>query len=137
MTIPTMMNCEHSSEGWCLECVTNLANQLQEALEDSEETTKLQDRLRVILTDTINILRGKPPKLTLWSWHDIPERAKYLKNLLIQERAKNIRLQIRAEDCGKPSHDFPDGQGKIDRSVNEEVLAKRQITALLAKELPK
>ena len=25
MTIPTMMNCEHQGEGWCLECVAELA----------------------------------------------------------------------------------------------------------------
>ena len=24
MTIPTLMNCQHSGSGWCLECVRNL-----------------------------------------------------------------------------------------------------------------
>lgn len=50
-----------------------------------------------------------------------------LKSRLVAERANNIRLQIRAEDCGAPKHNFPDGQARIDRSVNEEVLARRQL----------
>jgi len=28
MTIPTMMNCEHSPDGWCLQCVAKLKEEL-------------------------------------------------------------------------------------------------------------
>ena len=27
MTIPTLMNCPHTGDGWCLDCVGKLANQ--------------------------------------------------------------------------------------------------------------
>lgn len=29
MTIPTKMNCAHSGEGWCLTCVTKIAEALE------------------------------------------------------------------------------------------------------------
>ena len=41
--------------------------------------TDEEDQLRAIMADlltrTANALRGEPPPLTLWSWHDLPERA--------------------------------------------------------------
>ena len=33
-----------------------------------------------LLTDTVNVLRGPPPKLTMWSVHDVAERAAALKS---------------------------------------------------------
>ena len=41
--------------------------------------TDEEDQLRAIMADlltrTANALRGDPPPLTSWSWHDLPERA--------------------------------------------------------------
>lgn len=31
MTIPTMMNCNHSSDGWCLPCVSRLGLKMDRA----------------------------------------------------------------------------------------------------------
>lgn len=44
---------------------------------------------------------------------------------LVEERAKNKRLQKRAEDCGPPHHIYVKGEPRIDRSVHEDVLALR------------
>ena len=60
------------------------------------------------------------------------QRCEKLETLLITERGNNIRLQIRAEDCGSPKHNFPIGQPPIDRSINEEKLANIQIRKLLS-----
>ena len=41
--------------------------------------TDEEDQMRAIMADlltrTANALRGDPPPLTAWSWHDLPERA--------------------------------------------------------------
>lgn len=42
---------------------------------------------------------------------------------LVGERARNKRLQRMMEDCGH--YTYPIGQASLDRSVNEEILARR------------
>lgn len=42
---------------------------------------------------------------------------------LVEERARNKRLQRNMEDCGH--YKYPQDQAPLDRSVNEEVLALR------------
>jgi hypothetical protein len=37
MTMPHLMNCEHSSNGWCLDCVKMMHDRLQERLAELEE----------------------------------------------------------------------------------------------------
>jgi len=54
-----------------------------------EESDALRERLALLLTRTVNVLRGEPPDNTRWSWHDIPELAEALKaerDNLITER---------------------------------------------------
>jgi len=43
--------------------------------DESEDEDRLRARLSDLLTRTANALRGEPPPLTVWSWHDLPERA--------------------------------------------------------------
>ena len=38
MTVPHLMNCPHSDEGWCLDCVVALGN----------ENWRLRDALRIV-----------------------------------------------------------------------------------------
>jgi hypothetical protein len=40
-----------------------------------DELQALNDKLADILNRTVNALRGEPPPLTQWSWHDLPELA--------------------------------------------------------------
>jgi glutamine cyclotransferase len=48
MTIPTLMNCAHQGEGWCLACVGKLATD--------------QDRLREALTWAVGFIRCNFPQ---------------------------------------------------------------------------
>lgn len=49
---------------------------------DNREGANLRERLSSILTRTANALRGEPPPLVSWSWHDLPERVAKLTGLL-------------------------------------------------------
>ena len=46
-----------------------------EARAESDETHAILERLSDLLTRTVNTLRGDPPPLVAWSWHDIPDLA--------------------------------------------------------------
>lgn len=48
------------------------ADALQAELTESDA---LRERLAELLKQTAVALRGEPPPLTSWSWHDVPERA--------------------------------------------------------------
>jgi hypothetical protein len=39
-----------------------------------DELHALNAKLGDLLTRSVNAVRGDPPPLTLWSWHDLPER---------------------------------------------------------------
>ena len=41
---------------------------------EAEDTDRICDRQRELLTAAANAIRGEPPELTLWSHHDIAER---------------------------------------------------------------
>lgn len=43
--------------------------------DDVDEDEQLRDRLAALLTGVANALRGQPPDLVLWSWHDLPALA--------------------------------------------------------------
>ena len=42
---------------------------------DCHDCEQLRDKMADLLTRTANALRGDPPPLTRWSWHDLPDRA--------------------------------------------------------------
>ena len=48
---------------------------VEELRRDLADNEALRDRMEDLLTRTANALRGAPPPLTLWSWHDLPARA--------------------------------------------------------------
>jgi len=50
---------------------------LREEAEISAATIKMQS---IILTESVNAIRGEPPELTLWSHHDL---ADLIKNVLV------------------------------------------------------
>lgn len=36
MTMPHIMNCEHSEEGWCLDCVKKMHDEMEKAVEEAK-----------------------------------------------------------------------------------------------------
>lgn len=42
-------------------------------VEDQHESDLLRERMSRLLTGTANALKGDPPELTSWSWHNLPE----------------------------------------------------------------
>ena len=42
--------------------------------DDCDDCEATRERMADILTRSVNALRGDPPALTMWSWHDLPER---------------------------------------------------------------
>lgn len=59
---------------------------IAELEEDAADSYRLTGRLGDLLTKTVNVLRGNPPELTSWSWHDIPELARRM-----DDRRKALR----------------------------------------------
>lgn len=55
MTIPYLMNCSHSEDGWCLRCVAKLGEAMQEAIEEVVEHNR--EYQHVTLETTINTWR--------------------------------------------------------------------------------
>lgn len=51
------------------------ADALDQARRDLDENEELRGRMADLLSRTAVALRGPEPPLTLWSWHDVPERA--------------------------------------------------------------
>lgn len=45
MTMPHLMNCSHSTEGWCLECVKELHDDFETAEAESQRLRKDRDEL--------------------------------------------------------------------------------------------
>jgi hypothetical protein len=64
MTIPWLMNCAHDDSGWCLECVTELA----------EERNKLRDALEEVVC----------------GWHDIDKRIRYVEVQIDKDEIRRI-----------------------------------------------
>lgn len=66
MTVPHLMNCPHSDDGWCLDCVVRL----------SEENRVLRERVAVmegtirLVLQAMNEHREKTG--TGWLYHDFP-----------------------------------------------------------------
>jgi hypothetical protein len=57
------------------DALTSLATEVRRQAQEIADASGLRERLSALLTDTVNALRGPPPELVLWSWHDLPERA--------------------------------------------------------------
>lgn len=51
------------------------ADEIQRLTDELREGDELRERLGDLLRRTAVALRGPEPPLTLWSWHDLPERA--------------------------------------------------------------
>jgi AcrR family transcriptional regulator len=68
--------------------IAALTKQVEEAQESDEEDA-LRERMSKILTDTANELHGGPYKNGLWSWHDLAELAKALR-----ERAEKSEEEL-------------------------------------------
>lgn len=77
---PKRAICESCVKPW--PCDTYL---LAEAYEGYPELT---DRLSQLLRGVADALKGPPPELTTWGWHDLPERAAETAAALVEERAK-------------------------------------------------
>lgn len=71
--------------------MTEVTIAIDKLAEEIEDMRALCDKLSDILTRTVNVLRGEPPPLTLWSWHDLPELASAAK-----QEAKKARTQLDA-----------------------------------------
>ena len=55
---------------------------ISELDQEDELTSLLVAKLNDLLERTVNILKGPPPDLTQWSYHDIPEQVDSLKEQL-------------------------------------------------------
>ena len=58
-----------------LDAASDAGEEIEELRHDLAENEALRERLSDLLTRTANALRGDPPPLTLWPWHDLPDRA--------------------------------------------------------------
>lgn len=57
------------------ECLRLLQAEIERLRADADENNALRERLAGLLAGVALALRGPPPPLTLWSWHDLPDRA--------------------------------------------------------------
>lgn len=57
------------------DAVKDQAARVAELEAEADDSDKLRNRMAQLLTGVANALRGQPPNLTTWSWHDLPERA--------------------------------------------------------------
>ena len=65
-------------EGYAAQTADLIESQAQRIAEleaEADLSEKTRDRMATLLTGVANALRGEPPELTSWSWHDLPERA--------------------------------------------------------------
>ena len=63
-------------------------------LEAEEECSyELIKRQADLLTRSVNLIKGDPPELTLWSHHDLPELIKDLLALQLENIPPGINLQ--------------------------------------------
>ncbi len=77
--------------GGCLACAHEQVHAELAALrEEVEDQAGLIKRLSDLLNSAVNVLRGPPPDDTLWSFHDVAERAEAL-------RARVAELEADAE----------------------------------------
>lgn len=58
------------------------------------ESDAVRERLAELLKQTAVALRGEPPPLTSWSWHDVPERAAAaIAAIDVMQRAASINAE--------------------------------------------
>ncbi len=60
MTMPHLMNCSHAPEGWCLDCVADLHEQLV-------EYRAKYNSLRQMATEELSIVRERNSQLERWA----------------------------------------------------------------------
>ena len=91
-----------------LQTLRNLGNEAEAAADeiaqlrsDADDNEALRKRLADLLTGVALALRGPPPPLTLWSWHDLPERAAAAIAAIdvMQRAAKIAAAPVHASDC--------------------------------------
>lgn len=108
----------------------------EELQTDNEELHALMMSLTKILDATILVVRGPPPPLTMYGWHDLAERVQALKNELteLKAAARGVAEEL-IEDVnqrwGAPDV-HPANQRKYDRDLSPAV----QLLKLLAPPTP-
>ena len=70
--------------------------------EEVEDQAGLIKRLSDLLNSAVNVLRGPPPDDTLWSFHDVAERAEALRAQLA-ERDAQLRALLLALEAPPPA----------------------------------
>lgn len=76
---------------------TEAADELKRLIDDAEESEELRRRMAEILSATAIALRGPPPPLTLYGWHDLTDRATAVVNCNRDAVAYGIELKIKLE----------------------------------------
>lgn len=61
--------------GWQGGTYWQVVDEIRRLREESDTSYVCVKRMGDLLTGVANALRGPPPPLTLWSWHDLPDRA--------------------------------------------------------------
>jgi hypothetical protein len=81
-----------------------IADELERLRAEIAEQQDLIERISGIATNTVNALRGDPPALVAWSWHDLPASAAAMRAALIaaMEIVQRERVRIAYNAKGAP-----------------------------------
>lgn len=131
MTMPHLMNCSHSGDGWCLECVKALHDDFETAESESQRLRSERDRLLPVAYAASEFAAGRIGDLQLFDVVEAYE-ADNADNSDVERIAKSFPTQIhrviealayfeRAANAGPDrevfqayiSQLFADGSGKL------------------------
>lgn len=133
-----------SPEDWAMDYgidVPKLVARIREMEEGAEEGDTLRAKLADLLSRTAVALNGPEPELTMWSWHDLPEKAKNAMDVIERLMAREQELwdreslamrqrdaaeaaiarvrTIDAADAATTSRDYGRGYAQALRDVHE------------------
>lgn len=93
-----------------IDATERLSGKLVDAIIDSgwenAELLALRENLATLLTRTANALKGDPPPLTSWSWHDLPDVAGEGRRLRDEIARTKAMLTNLADELEAPLEDL-------------------------------
>lgn len=98
-------------DGQCVTCA--LVNALRWSREDADEGDQIRSKMSTLLSRTAVALNGPEPELTMWSWHDLPEKAQAAMDALARVRA------VEPENAATSSRDYGRGYAQAIRDVRD------------------
>jgi len=95
-------------DGQCVTCA--LVNALRWSREDADEGDQIRSKMSTLLSRTAVALNGPEPELTMWSWHDLPEKAQAAMDAIARARA------VEPENAATSSRDYGRGYAQATRT---------------------